>query len=44
MMETIAGVGMICIAISAVYFLKNRKQPEEKYIWVGQGKDPFKKD
>ena len=46
MMEAIAVLGMICIAMSAVYLLKNRKTkptPEGKYIWVGPGDDPFKK-
>jgi hypothetical protein len=35
---------MIWIAMSAVYFLKNRSVPvEDVYIWVGPGEDPFKK-
>ena len=47
MIETIAAVGMICIAMSAIYLVKNRvgkpkTQAKEEYIWVGYGKNPFK--
>ncbi|MBR9691543.1 hypothetical protein GOV06_02055 [Candidatus Woesearchaeota archaeon] len=46
MIEEIAALAMIWIAISAVYLLKNKKtSPAQKheYIWVGEGKNPFKK-
>jgi len=47
MIESIAVLGMICIAMSAVYMLKNREtgmaQDSKDYIWVGHGKNPFKK-
>ena len=47
MMESIAVLGMICIAMSAVYMLKHRETrttiKKKDYIWVGQGKSPFKK-
>ena len=46
MMESIIVLGIICIAMSAVYLLKNRKTkpvPEGKYIWMGAGEDPFRK-
>jgi hypothetical protein len=42
MIEAITGLAMIWIAVSAIYFFKNRKPKEEKYIWVGPGEDPFK--
>ena len=44
MIESIAVLAMIWIAMSAVYLLKNKKtKPEKKeYIWVGPGKNPFK--
>jgi len=44
MFEAITALGMICIAISAVYLFKNRKPKASSgnYIWVGPGEDPFK--
>ena len=44
MIESVAVLALIWIAITAVYFLKNRKPAvEDKYVWVGVGKDPFRK-
>ncbi len=45
MIETITAVGLICIAMSAVYLLKHRRSEpsNDKYLWVGHGKDPFEK-
>jgi len=45
MIEAIAILAMIWIAVSAVYMLKNRssKTSENRYIWMGPGESPFKK-
>ena len=44
MIENIAVLALIWISISAVYFFKNKKPiTEDKYVWVGMGKDPFRK-
>ena len=45
MLESVAVIAFIWIAISAVYMLKNKKSTgkEEDYVWVGQGNHPFKK-
>ncbi|MEE9525793.1 MAG: hypothetical protein V3V78_04280 [Candidatus Woesearchaeota archaeon] len=45
MLESIAVLAMIWIAISAVYMLKNKKATgkEQDYVWIGEGKHPFKK-
>ena len=45
MLESLAVLAMVWIAMSAVYVLKNKKSTgkEEDYVWVGEGKHPFKK-
>jgi hypothetical protein len=45
MFEALAVLAMIWIAISAVYFMKNKKSTgrEQDYVWVGEGKHPFEK-
>jgi hypothetical protein len=46
MIEAIATVALIWIAMTAVYLMKNRKPKttaKHHYIWVGPGKNPFKK-
>ncbi|MBW2996695.1 hypothetical protein KY332_05360 [Candidatus Woesearchaeota archaeon] len=45
MLESLAVLAMVWIAISAVYFLKNKKATgtDDQYLWVGEGKHPFKK-
>ena len=29
--------------LTAVYFMKQRAQRPKRYIWVGDGEDPFKR-
>ncbi len=45
MIEALAILAIIWIAISAVYMFKNKysRTSENSYIWMGPGKNPFKK-
>ena len=36
--------GIILICIGVFFLYKNKKKSNEKYVWVGHGDDPFKKD
>jgi len=45
MIENIAVLALIWVAMSAILLLKRKKGlfKTGKYIWVGEGKNPFKK-
>ncbi len=44
MIAVIVILVLALIGLSAVFYAKNKNLKPEKYIWVGQGEDPFKRE
>jgi hypothetical protein len=44
MIAVIVILALALIGLSAVYLTKNKNLKPERYIWIGPGEDPFKRD